>query len=363
MELKFRENGEFSILAIADAQDTDNPQKETTDIIRYSIEKTSPNLIILLGDNIAGDFEGVTPKRTKAAVKALLEPISEKDIPFALVFGNHDHEGLVHRCGFEEKEAKEFILEEFQKNPLCLAVKGEPVSGVCTYNLPIISSDGKKTAFNLWLMDSGTYDNNGGYGYVQADQNEWYIKKSDELKEQNGGAQVPSFLFQHIPVPEVYRLMKKYPMFVPGSVTGGSALFKGFYKGYKNRQGKFREAPCCSNTPHNQFDTWKTQGDILCAFFGHDHTNDYLGRVDGTDLCAVPAAGYYSYGWVQEASPCMKTALKIMTLKFFLNLICCRIRFCQNISKGTDTRNTKTGNRGRFYKGVILRQHGACISE
>lgn len=49
MELKFRENGEFSILAIADAQDTDNPQKETTDIIRYSIEKTSPDLIILLG--------------------------------------------------------------------------------------------------------------------------------------------------------------------------------------------------------------------------------------------------------------------------------------------------------------------------
>ena len=85
MELKFRENGEFSILAIADAQDTDNPQKETTDIIRYSIEKTSPDLIILLGDNIAGYFEGVTPKRTKAAVKALLEPISEKDIPFALL--------------------------------------------------------------------------------------------------------------------------------------------------------------------------------------------------------------------------------------------------------------------------------------
>ena len=186
-------------------------------------------------------------------------------------------------------------MRSFRKTRL--AVKGEPVSGVCTYNLPIISSDGKKTAFNLWLMDSGTYDNNGGYGYVQADQNEWYIKKSYELKEQNGGAQVPSFLFQHIPVPEVYRLMKKYPMFVPGSVTGGSALFKGFYKGYKNRQGKFREAPCCSNTPHNQFDTWKTQGDILCAFFGHDHTNDYLGRVDGTDLCAVPAAGYYSYGW------------------------------------------------------------------
>ena len=298
MELRFRENGEFKILIIADAQDTDNPQKETTDIIKYSIEKTKPDLIILLGDNIAGDFDGVTPKRTKAAIRAAADSISEKEIPFALVFGNHDHEGLTHKCGFEEKEAKEFIIEEFMKYPQCLAVKGKPQSGVGTYNLPILSSDGgKKIAFNLWLMDSGTYDNNGGYGFVQPDQTEWYIKTSNALKAQNGGLPVPSFLFQHIPVAETYKLMKNYPFYVPGSVTGGSKLFKGFYKGYKNRQGKFREAPCCSNTPNNQFETWKQQGDIICAFFGHDHTNDYLGRVDGIDLCAVPAAGYYSYGW------------------------------------------------------------------
>lgn len=298
MELRFRENGEFKILIIADAQDTDNPQKETTDIIKYSIEKTKPDLIILLGDNIAGDFDGVTPKRTKAAIRAAADSISEKEIPFALVFGNHDHEGLTHKCGFEEKEAKEFIIEEFMKYPQCLAVKGEPQSGVGTYNLPILSSDGgKKIAFNLWLMDSGTYDNNGGYGFVQPDQTEWYIKTSNALKAQNGGLPVPSFLFQHIPVAETYKLMKNYPFYVPGSVTGGSKLFKGFYKGYKNRQGKFRETPCCSNTPNNQFETWKQQGDIICAFFGHDHTNDYLGRVDGIDLCAVPAAGYYSYGW------------------------------------------------------------------
>ena len=31
--------------------------------------------------------------------------------------------------------------------------------------------------------------------------------------------------------------------------------------------------------------------------FGHDHPNDYLGKVDGIYLGAVPAAGYYSYGW------------------------------------------------------------------
>lgn len=195
MELRFNKNGEFKILLIADAQDTDEPQKETTDIIKYAIERTAPDLIVLLGDNTAGNFDGVTPARTQKAVHKLLEPICEKNIPFALVFGNHDHEGLMHKCGFTEKQAKEFILEEFRKCPLCLAVKGEPQSGVGTYNLPVLSSDSSKTAFNLWLVDSGTYDDNGGYGFVKPDQNEWYIKKSNELKMQNGGVPVPSFYF------------------------------------------------------------------------------------------------------------------------------------------------------------------------
>ena len=296
MELRFNKNGEFRILIIADAQDTDKPQKETADIIKFALKRARPELVVLLGDNTAGDFDGVTPERTQSAVKKLLEPIQKENIPFALVFGNHDHEGLALRCGFTERGAKEFILGEFMKSPLCLARKGEPESGVGTYNLPVSGSNGK-TAFNLWFIDSGTYDENGGYGYAKPDQNEWYIKASNELKEQNGGAPVPSFLFQHIPVPEVYRLMKRCPVFLPGAVSGGSKLFKGFYKGCKTRQGSFREAPCCADTPHNQFELWKKQGDILCAFFGHDHANDYLGTVDGIDLCAVPAAGYYSYGW------------------------------------------------------------------
>lgn len=365
MELKFKENGEFRILVIADAQDTDTPQTETTDIIRYSIERTSPDLIILLGDNIAGDFDGVTPKRTKAAIKALIDTIGEKEIPFALVFGNHDHEGLVYRCGFEEKEAKEFILEEFLKSPQCLAVKGEPASGVGTYNLPIISSDGSKTAFNLWLMDSGTYDSNGGYGFVQKDQTDWYIKKSDELKEQNGGKPVPSFLFQHIPVPEVYRLMKKYPLYVLGSVSGGSALFKGFYKGLKNRQGEFREAPCCSNTPHNQFATWKSR-EIFCAHFSGTTTQTTIsaGLTELTFALFPRQAITATAGTTaQEALRFTRTALRILTPKFFLNLTCCRILFCRNSNSSTDMLNTKTGNPGKFFKEVILRQLGECISE
>lgn len=294
--LKFNENGQFKILIIADAQDTDYPQKETQDIIRNSLKTAKPDLVIFLGDNIAGDFDGVTPKRTKDAVAKLLEPICEQDIPFALVFGNHDHEGLMNKCGFTEMQAKEFILEEFMSYKNCLAVKGEPKCSASTYNLTIKASKSDKDIFNLWLFDSQAYAKEGGYGYVLPEQTEWYIKTSEKLKAENGGNPLPSFLFQHIPVPEVYRLAKRIPIYLPNCFWGQSKLYRSFFMPKNIRQGKFREGPCCANVRHNQFESWKKQGDILCAFFGHDHPNDYLGTVDGIDLCAVPAAGYYSYG-------------------------------------------------------------------
>ncbi|MDE5965115.1 MAG: hypothetical protein K2G65_06880 [Eubacterium sp.] len=39
MELKFNENGEFKILAIADTQDTDQPQKEMLDILNNTLDE------------------------------------------------------------------------------------------------------------------------------------------------------------------------------------------------------------------------------------------------------------------------------------------------------------------------------------
>lgn len=296
MELKFK-NGKFKILVIADAQDTDTPQPETRDIIRNSIERSKPDLVVFLGDNIAGEFKGETPKRTKEAIAVLLRFVNEEKIPFALVFGNHDHEGLQNKQKYSEKDAKEFIMNEFCSYENCLASAGEPQSGCGTFNLLVKDSKGEKNILNLWMMDSNTYDENGGYGYIQPDQTEWYIRKSNELKAENGGVPMPSLLFQHIPVPEVYRLTKEYPFYVLGAVKGSTALYQKFYKGRKLISGKFREAPCCADIAHNQFETWKKQGDIMCAFFGHDHTNDFLGTVDGIGLCAVPAAGYYSYGW------------------------------------------------------------------
>lgn len=299
MELKFNENGEFKILAIADTQDTDTPQKEMLDILNHTLDDEKPDLVVFLGDNTAGWWKGVTKEKTATAIRKLIEPVDARKIPFAIVYGNHDHEGLCNEeNGMTEEEAKEFMLSVYQEFPTCLAIEGEELTGCGTYNLPIKDSKGEKNVFNLWMMDSNPYYENG-YGFVQPDQTEWYINTSNKLKEENGGTPLPSFLFQHIAVPEVYQLADASDTKKDGYVHGNTAMFRDKYWKASSAvvQGSFQEGPCPADCQHDQFTTWKNQGDIIGAFFGHDHPNDYLGEIDGIKLCAVPAAGYYSYGW------------------------------------------------------------------
>ncbi|MCD7722836.1 MAG: metallophosphoesterase [Clostridiales bacterium] len=298
MKLQFNENKEFKILAVADLQDTDKPQRESTDMLNNAVEKTAPDLIVFLGDNIAGDFPGVDKEKTRTALKAAFGSINERGIPFALVFGNHDHEGLANaENNMPEIQAKEYMLDVCRSFEYCLAERGCCKASVGNYNLPLYDSDGEKIVCNLWFMDSGTYAPGGGYGYVSEEQTEWYQQTALSLKKQNGGCPVPALLFQHIAVPEVYRLLKESKIYLPKSVKGQTAMFRHFYrKSAAVVQGGVYEAPCCADVPHRQFESWKNTGDITGAFFGHDHVNDYMGNVDGIFLTAVPAAGYYSYG-------------------------------------------------------------------
>lgn len=300
-ELQFR-NGKFKILVLSDLQDTNEPQQETVDMITAAISKTEPDLIVLLGDNIAGWWRGVDKAETDEAIEIIGSAIEKSGIPFALVFGNHDHEGLASdENGYNEESAKEYILHRFQLYGGCLAVEGKEMTGVGNYNLTIKDSSGEKDVFNLWFMDSNPYatdEEGGGYGYVHEDQTEWYRSVSNELKEKNGGTPLPSLLFQHIIVPEVYDMLTEVPKGTDGAIRGNGVHEDKYYVANDEYiyQGSLNEGPCPPNTNHGQFESWVEQGDIIGAFFGHDHVNDFAGEYKGIKLVAVPGAGYYSYG-------------------------------------------------------------------
>lgn len=299
--LQFK-NGKFKILILSDIQDTNTPQKETVDLINAAIDAADPDFIALTGDNIAGWWKNVDQAQTEEAVDIVAKAIDDRGIPFALVFGNHDHEGLTdEKNGMTEEEAKEFILSCFQKYETCLAVEGEEMTGVGNYNLLIKDSAGEKDIFNLWFMDSNPYtpeEEGGGYGYVHEDQTKWYRKTSDALKEANGGEPVPSLLFQHIAVPEVYEMFNEVPKSTKGAVRGHGSRNNKYYVANPDYiyQGSLNEGPCPPDVNHGQFDSWVEQEDIVGAFFGHDHVNDFAGEYQGIKLVAAPGVGFYSYG-------------------------------------------------------------------
>lgn len=300
-QLQFHD-GKFKILILADIQDTNTPQKETMALMNAAIDQTQPDFIVLLGDNIAGWWKNVDAEQTKQAVDAVAKPIDDRGIPFALVYGNHDHEGLCdENNGMTEEEAKEQILAWFQAYDTCLAVEGEEMTGVGNYNLLLKDSKGEKDIFNLWFMDSNPYateEEGGGYGYVHEDQTAWYQKTSDALKAANGGVPMPSLLFQHIIVPEAYDMFSEVSAATKGSVRGSGSFSDKHYVINSDYiyEGSLNEGPCPPNTNHGQFDSWLAQGDILGAFFGHDHVNDFAGEYKGIKLIATPAVTFYSYG-------------------------------------------------------------------
>ncbi len=286
-QLRFNQNGEFKIMAFADAQDDENLEETTTAFMKEALAKYKPDLVVFLGDNTIAD--GYDNQR--AAIKALTAPVNEAGIPYTLVFGNHDQENGVD---------KEELLQIYQEDANCLAVDAAPeIYGCGNHNLPIYSSDGEKILFNLWLIDSGsknTDEGASGYDYVHEDQIQWYKDTAEALKAQNGGVTVPAINFQHIIVPEIYDELYTELPFALGEATRniGDKSFA-LIPNLTKLNGYCSEPPCPPSVYDGQFDAWLEVGDIMASFHGHDHVNAFKVDVKGIDVVNVPTVGCNVY--------------------------------------------------------------------
>ena len=133
----------------------------------------------------------------------MVAPLEERNIPFTFVFGNHDDQAF----GIP----KEKQLKMYQSHKNCLAVAGDPaLAGLCNHYIPLKSEDGKKTEFVLYFIDSLSTSLDGRCAAVTKEQIAWYKSVRDALKAENGNY-VPAIAFQHIPVPEMWDLLKEVP--------------------------------------------------------------------------------------------------------------------------------------------------------
>lgn len=145
-------------------------------------------------------------------------------------------------------------------------------TGRIDFNLEILGSDGN-AAFNIWLMDTGKNS-------VNAEQIAWYEAESDALAAANGGKKVPSILFQHIPVNDMGNLFEEC------SLGDEGATYKDgrFYRLNHDIANGYNVSAIVPGQTTEQFESWKAQGDILGAYFGHWHTEGYTGTWEGIEL-------------------------------------------------------------------------------
>ena len=277
--MKFTD-GKFKILILSDIHNPDNMPIWTEKFISYAMETEKPDLVVLLGDNIYGRHKGVTIEKNQKAVRKIVSLLG--DTPFAVVFGNHDHEGFLE---MSEAQAKKFLIDCYKESANCLMDEGD-------YIIKLKDSKGEKEIFALYFIDSGTYAEEGGYAYVKKSQLDWYKNECDK------SGSLPSLLFQHIIFPEVYDLMKESSIPLPGYTKGQCIRGKKFYKFKKEHliSGEMKEGPCPPDINGGQFEAIKEKGSTIACFFGHDHTNNFICDCQGVKLVAVPSPSFYTYG-------------------------------------------------------------------
>lgn len=286
-KLKFNKDGKFTIMMATDIHektDVKSPvaKKKFADtmlLINTALDEIKPDLVVLGGDIFTNREDSEPFSDYRFALERISKPFIDRQIPFAVVLGNHDHDG---NCIDKQ-------VEMFNELDYCIIDNAdENITGNANYNRLIYSSSSDKPVFNLWFMDSNNVCEDktvSKYDWVHRDQIEWYEKTANELRKQNEGKPIPAICFQHIPVVEEYQLLRKAKLWeLPFSVRGHGFWNKNFYVLKEGVKGNLGEGPCTPDFDGGQFKSWKKTGDVIGAFFGHDHMNDFCGNVDGIVL-------------------------------------------------------------------------------
>lgn len=285
-----RPERDFVILNLTDIQLTDmdfSPltptYKETFATIEALIRRVEPDLITVTGDTGCGYVR---------ATEQIVSFIDHFGIPWAPVFGNHDHES---RTGDPL-----WTAEVYEKAQNCLFRKGPASMGIGNYIITV-AEEGRPVQA-LFMMDTHRreeYYECGkkveGYGQVMGEQIAWYRWAVEGLAAE-AGATVPSTVFAHVPVPQYTEAFdaawdyEAYPH--PGRCTD----LDGHYR-IDGAFGLLRDSGVASAPVDlGFFDEIVALGSTTRYVCGHDHTNSFSVPYKGIDLTYALHTGPGCYG-------------------------------------------------------------------
>lgn len=249
----------FKILNLTDIQLHDGVDpKLTLEVIRQLVERTSPDLIVHLGDLIDDSPEFSIKKN----LKTVLDFIDSYNIPWTTIFGNHDHD----YCPIWFKTVKDstdpWLVEQFLARKNCLFAAGpEDVDGVGNFIINIKEETGEIFR-SLYFFDTRLAG-------VTETHTAFYRKAVSKTKELNGGKNADSIVFVHIALPEWRFIQDEQAEKDWVDCVGG------FIGKVKN------DLPCGTPTFFNAIKELGVTKTVIC---GHDHENAYAYNYQGVQF-------------------------------------------------------------------------------
>lgn len=158
----------------------DNNNRNLYDHIRYLVDKTTPDLILITGDIIYGEFDD-----KGSSFKEFTDFMDSFAIPWAPIFGNHDNESVL---------GADWQCEQFEQSKYALFQRGE-VFGNGNYTIGI-SQNGTLQRV-IFMMDSNGCDKLKIAPGFREDQLNWLKDETNSIHTTQSS--VPVFLCCHIP--------------------------------------------------------------------------------------------------------------------------------------------------------------------
>lgn len=250
--------------------DFNNDKKQQTlDMLDFLIEDNKPDLIIMTGDWTSEREE------TEYHSRKVFETLNKHNIPWTVVFGNHDDEGVLTKYDYAD------ILKEYEN---CLFNPGvSNIKGVGNYVINVYedSFDGNIVQ-SLVLIDSHRAVRYGTtkYDYLSKDQIEWYkwnIRNLNEIYQKQDGNEseiLPSMMFQHVPLHE-YKDAYEQAVNTENLLLGVNN--EDVWPPYKNT---------------GMFDAILEMKSTKAVFAGHDHDNYSVSLYKGVQLVYGVESGW-----------------------------------------------------------------------
>ncbi|MBE6599230.1 MAG: hypothetical protein E7638_07300 [Ruminococcaceae bacterium] len=286
-KLQFRKDGTFRVLMMSDLQESSQYDPRSLRSVEAVLDEGDPDLVILGGDNCNGP-EIKNEQDLRDFLDIFTAPMEKRGIPWAHVYGNHDHDAPVDISRQQE------IYESYS-----FCVSGhtdDSVHGKSNFLLPVYNSK-DEIALAVWGLDTnhtvdeldflvnGKMDEMAGlpncpvgygvWGMLYFDQLLWYYNTSLQL-EKTMGRKVPGLLCMHI-APYEYLTACANPEICV-------------------REGDFSEG--LGTMPFNPglFALLLQRGDIRAICCGHTHRNDFDAEYCGIRLLWDACVGYRCYG-------------------------------------------------------------------